>query len=106
MPKDSYRSAGLDLADAIVKWTNGSKADISETLQDRESIYGNARICHERMARLMSAVLDEKLKEPLTASEAALCMMAVKMARLLNSPDHEDSLKDLAGYAALLYDLR
>lgn len=101
------RIAAGDLADAIGKWTStASKDDISKTLRDRGSVYGDTRLCHERMARLMSAVLDEKLKEPLTASEAALCMMAVKMARLLNSPDHEDSLRDLAGYAALLYDLR
>ena len=34
------------------------------------------------------------------AEHVALCMIAVKMSRLVKSPDHRDSVVDIAGYAA------
>jgi hypothetical protein len=33
--------------------------------------------------------------------EVILCMIAVKMSRLIKTPEHEDSWVDIAGYAAL-----
>jgi hypothetical protein len=50
----------------------------------------------------MNAVLGRKLSEPLTAEEAALCMVGVKLARLAHTPDHVDSLIDVAGYARIV----
>ena len=39
---------------------------------------------------------------PVTAAQAVLCMMDLKMARLAHDPSHLDSLIDVLGYAALL----
>lgn len=36
------------------------------------------------------------------AQRVALCMIQVKVARLCQTPDHDDSIRDLAGYAATL----
>ena len=40
----------------------------------------------------------------ITAEDVALLMMQVKIARLAKSPDHKDSILDVAGYAGC-YDL-
>lgn len=52
---------------------------------------------HQRIADIWSVVL----QQPVTPEQVALCMAGVKMARLVQSPDHEDSWLDLAGYAAV-----
>lgn len=49
----------------------------------------------ERIAALWSIILDTKVTE----EQHALCMIAVKMARLMHSPEHRDSITDIAGYA-------
>jgi len=48
---------------------------------------------------MMSQVLRRKLTAPITAEEIPLLMICVKLSRLENSPDHIDSLVDIAGYA-------
>lgn len=63
----------------------------------------NASYCHPFddytcTAALMSAVLRNKLKEPLTAHEAALLMCCVKLSRESRVPKR-DNMVDLAGYA-------
>ena len=63
----------------------------------RDEIYGNPRTNHQRIADLWSAILDVDI-EP---EDVVLCMIAVKMSRLCNTFDHEDSWVDIAGYAAL-----
>lgn len=64
---------------------------------DRAAIYGDARENHERIAAMWSAILGQDL----TADQVYMCMIALKLARLANTPDHEDSWIDIAGYAAL-----
>lgn len=63
----------------------------------RQQDYGDARTNHENIAALWSVVL----KAPVTYQQVIQCMVAVKLARLVNSPDHEDSYIDIAGYAAV-----
>ena len=57
--------------------------------------YGHPRVNHTRIAKLWSAILGRET----SPEEVALCMMAVKMARLMESPLHEDSAVDIAGYS-------
>ena len=38
----------------------------------------------------------------ITPTQVGLAMIGVKLARLIETPDDEDSLQDLAGYAATL----
>lgn len=67
------------------------------TLGDRQQAYGSPKDNHQRIADLWSTYL----KTPITAQDAAICMALVKVARLMQTPDHLDSFIDLAAYAAI-----
>ena len=68
---------------------------------DREKDYGHPKINHGRIADLWSVVLERKI-EP---HEVALCMALVKISRLVQTPDHEDSYVDGAVYIAIAGEL-
>jgi hypothetical protein len=70
------------------------EADIAGLLAVRGSAYGSPLINHERISDLWSAYL----RITITPEQAAMCMALVKVARLVQSPDHADSIHDLAGY--------
>jgi Domain of unknown function (DUF6378) len=67
---------------------------------DRQENYGPPRINFERTANLWNALLADKLNEPITPAEVGLAMVCLKLARLVQTPGHEDSYVDIAGYAA------
>ena len=71
-------------------------------IQDRDGTYGNPILNYERMAVMMNVILKDKLEIDLNAADAVMVMCGIKMARLINTPDHRDSQVDLAGYAAIL----
>lgn len=60
----------------------------------REKDYGTPKENFERIARIWSILLGVDI----TPSQVALCMVGVKIARLANDIEHEDSWKDVAGY--------
>ena len=62
----------------------------------RQQAYGHPLDDFSKTATLWGVVL----KTDVTAEQVALCMIAVKMSRLLNAPDHHDSIVDIAGYTA------
>ena len=66
----------------------------------RADDYGDAQSSFQRMADLVNPII-RKADGNLTASDMAIVMIQVKIARLQESPDHEDSWVDIAGYAAL-----
>jgi len=70
---------------------------------DRQDDYGDALENHERIARLWNARLHDKLKdgEKIEAWDVSACMRMVKEARLIQSPGHEDTLTDIAGYTGV-----
>ena len=63
----------------------------------RAADYGEAYENHERIANLWSVILDKNV----TAEQVYQCMIAVKLARLIVTPAHDDSWIDICGYAAL-----
>ena len=67
------------------------------THTDRQKNYGSPYVNHKRIADLWSVYLETKI----TPSQVALCLCLVKIARLIETPDHEDSFVDLAAYAAI-----
>ena len=74
-----------------------------DAVTDREQHYGTPAENFETAAQMINAVLGKKtLREPLSSADVVMIMIAVKMARLTNSPDHFDTAADIAGYAALL----
>jgi len=41
------------------------------------------------------------LEKEVTVAQVYQCMIAVKLSRLIETPDHEDSYVDICGYGAL-----
>jgi len=71
---------------------------VAQTLETRNVDYGDPFELHEEIAKMWSVIL----KRPITANQVVMCMMAMKMARLsLNDQTHDDSWKDLVGYAGI-----
>ena len=64
---------------------------------DRAKDYGDAYLNHKRIAELWSTILNKDI----TVEQVYTCMIAVKLSRLIETPDHEDSWVDICGYAAL-----
>ena len=71
------------------------KAAIS-AVEERGENYGDVRENHQRIASLWSVVLGQSV----TPEQVVLCMTCLKVARLMETPDHEDSWDDIAGYGA------
>lgn len=65
---------------------------------DREKTYDDPGINLRRIAGVWSALLGI----PITADQVCLCMIGVKLSRLVHTPTHRDSQVDVCGYAALL----
>ena len=64
---------------------------------ERAKDYGDAYLNHKRIADLWAPILDKDI----TVEQVYACMIAVKLSRLIETPDHEDSWIDICGYAAL-----
>lgn len=68
----------------------------------RQAAYGHPSENFGRTARLWTAYLGERVPGGLTAPDVAMLMVLLKMARLMESPTHRDSMVDMAGYTATL----
>jgi hypothetical protein len=70
--------------------------DIIQTVTERGRTYGHPLDDHGRAAAIIRAVFGER---PITTPEdVQLVMICVKLARLGETPDHDDSWLDIAGY--------
>lgn len=65
-------------------------------IAERGENYDHPLPNHQRIAALWSVVLGTEV----TPLQVVQCMIAVKLARLIVTPTHRDSLVDLCGYAA------
>ena len=54
---------------------------------ERAESYGDAKENHARIAAMWSALLEKEV----TPNQVYLCLIAVKMSRLVESPTHRDS---------------
>jgi hypothetical protein len=70
-------------------------------IQDRGRVYGSPYTNHKRIAELWSAILEF----PITAHQVVLCMAGVKIARLVETPSHHDSVVDSVAYLAFYEDV-
>jgi hypothetical protein len=76
-------------------------------LRDRNNAYGGPEQSFGIIAELWSINLRPILKDgcSITAAQVALCMIGLKMARLIHNPTHEDSIVDIVGYGACMADV-
>lgn len=63
----------------------------------RKDDYGNAEENFGRIATIWSCLLGADV----TPAQVVQCMIALKLARLFNTPDHYDSWLDIAGYVGV-----
>lgn len=75
--------------------------EIQVTLNDRGKIYGSSRSNHERISELWTGYLGDYI----SPMQVSMCMLLVKVSRLTETPNHQDSIKDLIGYAAIYNEL-
>jgi len=64
---------------------------------NRNSNYGEPLVNHQRIADIWSVILGAKVRP----DQVALCMVGVKLARLIETPQHQDSFIDGAAYFAI-----
>jgi hypothetical protein len=67
---------------------------------DRQHDYGPPHVNFDRIGRLWTVILGTEV----LPHQVALCMAALKIARLVQTP-HRDSMVDAAGYIALAAEL-
>jgi hypothetical protein len=66
----------------------------NDIVQQRGESYGHPHDDFTKTAMIWSAILGIEVRP----DQVALCMMGVKMSRLAETPDHQDSVDDIAGY--------
>ena len=69
--------------------------------QDRGRVYGSPYTNHKRIAELWSGILET----PITPHQVILAMVAVKLARLVETPTHHDSVADSIAYLGFFEDV-
>jgi hypothetical protein len=73
---------------------------------DRERVYGDPGKNIRAIAALWCTYLTEKYRgrsATIDSDDVCAMMRLVKEARLMNTPDHMDSMIDIAGYAGVQY---
>ena len=88
-----------------------NKADLLkqalDAVTDRDEAYGDVKTNFKQIADFWSLHLRNRhgAALELTPGDVASMMILMKLARLAHSPDHKDSMVDIAGYAACMADL-
>lgn len=70
--------------------------------QDRSRDYGHPYDNHRRIADIWNVQLEKKLSAKIEPRDVALMMIGLKLARIVNSPNHRDSMVDIGGYLKCL----
>jgi hypothetical protein len=69
--------------------------------QDRGRIYGSPYTNHKRIAEIWSGIFDF----PIAPHQVVLAMVGLKLARLVETPSHHDSVADAVAYMAFYEDV-
>ena len=70
-------------------------------IADRREAYGDPAVSMAAVARRWSITLGHTV----TPAQVVLCMIDLKLTRLGHDPKHQDSILDVAGYAAVLHEV-
>lgn len=85
---------------SLIKVEKEDVCDVAKRLTsyDRQVDYGSPIEDFTKQAKMWGAILGVNV----TPQQIAMCMIAVKLSRLTNSPRHRDSVVDIVGYARCL----
>ncbi|MCP4995214.1 MAG: glutathionylspermidine synthase family protein [Gammaproteobacteria bacterium] len=72
---------------------------------EREDTYGGPEDSFTTIAQYWTAHLSGRLDGKLSASDVAIMMAGLKLARLQSNATHTDSMVDCAGYMACLAEI-
>jgi len=73
----------------------------TQAFAERTVQYGEPRIFFEGLAKRWSLTLGRAV----TPAEVVRCLIELKLERLAHNTKHQDSIIDLAGYAAVLHEV-
>lgn len=78
-------------------------SDADETINGpRQYTYGPPRLAFTRIAHLWDGYLRSRgIGAGILPEDCVQMMALLKMARLMQDPDHRDSVEDMAGYVGL-----
>jgi Domain of unknown function (DUF6378) len=76
-------------------------AHAASIVTKRRREYGEPAELFEQVARRWSLTLGTRV----TPAQVVLCLLELKLARLAHDPRHLDSLLDVIGYAACLWEV-
>ncbi|MDN2579008.1 DUF6378 domain-containing protein [Aquibium sp. ELW1220] len=76
-------------------------SEAARIVSDRRVAYGDPASSMAAIAARWSVTLGA----PVSAAQVVLCLIDLKLARLAHDPAHEDSILDVAGYAAVLQEV-
>jgi len=95
-----WLSKTIRLYPTMVKIEKEDICDIAKRLTsyDRQLDYGSPIEDFTKQAKMWSVILNTNV----TPQQIAMCMIAVKLCRMTNSPRHRDSAIDVVGYARCL----
>lgn len=79
---------------------------IQITTTGRNVVYGEAEQNHQRIADFWNLYLTQRKEPdlPISATDAAIMMILLKIARLQNNVNSRDGFLDIAGYAAVAWE--
>jgi len=95
-----WLSKPIRIYPSLVKMEKEDVCDIAKRLTsyDRQLDYGSPIEDFTKQSRMWSVILQTNV----TPQQIAMCMIAVKLCRMTNSPRHRDSVVDIVGYARCL----
>lgn len=70
---------------------------VAAILEARGQNYGTPYSNHVAIAQLWSVILQKDIGP----EQVAMCMVAVKLSRLIHQPTHDDSWADIIGYGGV-----
>ena len=74
----------------------------ANVVANRRRAYGDPATSMDLVAQRWSITLGHAV----TPAQVTLCLIDLKLARLAHDPSHLDSIVDIAGYAAVLWEVR
>ena len=75
--------------------------EAAQVIAERSKTYG----APDKAMAAIAARWSLTLGHPVTPAEVVLCMIDLKLTRLAHDPRHQDSILDIAGYAAVLHEV-